>query len=142
MNAPRQLRRAITEDERAALEARRDELAPALAGYAGTVERNRVALALTEMFGGYTSMRQTDEDAVGKVDSVMNLLREFPAWAIEKACRDIRRNGVWRDGKFDTRWPPNDSEIVAAVRDARRLIGDQYDSAVNLLAASVEDRAG
>lgn len=134
----REIVRALAPEERRALEARRDELAPGLDGYRGDAEVDRVAVAIGDMFGGFTSMRQRDDDAVGKVDSVMRLLRDFPAWAIEKACDGIRRNGVWRDGRYDARWPPNDSEIVAAVRDATRLIADQYEGAVRLLSAPVE----
>jgi hypothetical protein len=47
-------------------------------------------------------------------------------------------NGVWRDGKFDRQWPPNDSEIVDAVRKEVRIYGDQHRSAVALLGATVE----
>lgn len=137
-DGPRQLRRPLTDEERGVLERRRDELAPAVAPYQEH-DLDRVALALTDMFGGYTSMRQSDDEAVAKLDSVRRVLAPFPAWAIEKACNAIQTNGVWRDGKFDRRWPPNDSEIIAEVRDKLRLYGDQHQRAVALLAATVEE---
>lgn len=137
----RALWRSLEPDERAALERRRDELALAVAPYHPS-ERDRVAVALLRMFGSYTSMRQDEEAAAAKIDSAANVLVDFPAWAIEKACAAIHRNGVWRGDKFDRQWPPNDSEIIEAVRDARRLIGDQYDSAVAILNAKVEPGAG
>lgn len=101
---------------------------------------DRVALALTDMFGGFPSMRQRDDSGmVAKVDSVRRLLSAFPAWAIEKACGRIRANGVCRDGKFDRQWPPSDAEIIDAVRSAVDLYADPLRSAIALLAAPVEE---
>jgi len=133
----REVRRELTVEERGALERRRDELAPAVAPYPDR-DLDRVALALSDMFGGFTSMRQSDDEAVAKLDSVRRVLADFPAWAIEKASRSIQMNGVWRDGKFDRRWPPNDSEIVAAVRDEVRLYAATHRNVVALLNAPVE----
>ncbi len=136
--APRQLRRALTAGERGALEARLSELAPAVAPF-GKREADRVALALADMYGGFTSMRQGGEDALARVEAVQRLLAPFPAWAVQKACGSIQMDGVWREGKFDRRWPPNDSEIVAAVRQELRLYKQSHDSASALLAADVEE---
>lgn len=133
----RQLVRALEPEERVEIERRRDELAPAVAPYPKT-DRDRVLIAIADMFGSYTSMRQVGDDAMAKVDAVARALAEFPAWAIEKACAAIQRNGVWRETRFDRQWPPNDSEIIEAVRVARCLIGDQHDGAVALLNATVE----
>jgi len=114
------------------------ELAPAVQPF-GNRDVNRVALALTDMFGGFPSMRQRDDAAVlARIDGARHVLSEFPAWAIEKACSYIQANGVWRDGAFDRQWPPSDAEIVQEVRQKLRLYSDQYQSAVNLLAATVE----
>jgi hypothetical protein len=135
---PRQLRRALTSDEIRAIEARRDELAPFVGPFAGAEETKRVSVALARMFGSFSQMRQTGEEAAAVVMATRELLEEFPAWAIEKACMSIRTNGVWRDGKFDRVWPPSESEIVADVRKEVRLYGDQHRSAVALLGATVE----
>jgi hypothetical protein len=135
---PRHLRRPLTDDECRALEARRQELEPVMQP-CGERDANRIALALTDMFGGFPSMRLRDDEAVvSRVDGVRRMLVEFPAWAIEKACRYIQMNGVWRDGKLDRQWPPSDAEIVAAVRNDLRLYGDAYRSAIELLEATVE----
>jgi len=128
----------LTPEERAALERRRDELAPWVAGYEGERERDCVALAVADMFGSFRSARHVNEDAVGVIDSACRLLRDFPLWAIRKACDSIQQNGVWRNGAFDRQWPPSDPELIAEVRDKLRLYGDQYRSAVELLAAEVE----
>jgi hypothetical protein len=134
------LRRHLTADERGALEKRRDEVAPALESYSDR-DVDRITLAMTDMFGGFPSLRMRDDNAVvGRVDAVRRILREFPAWAIIKACNKIQMNGVWRDGAFDRQWPPSDPEIVAAVREESRIYGDSYNSAVALLAASVEEK--
>lgn len=134
----RRLRRALLPAERGHLERRRDELAHAVAPYQKGHDTDRVALALSDMFGGYTSMRQNGEEMVARVDGAARAVAPFPAWAIEKACEDIHRNGIWREGAFDRRWAPSDAEIAEVVRAKRRLFGDQYDSAVALLAAEVE----
>lgn len=137
-NGPRQVRRELTEEERTALVQRRDQLAPWVAGYEGDRERDEVALALVDMFGAFRSVRHGGEDVVLLIDSVCRLLQDFPAWAIVKACNAIQQNGVWRNGAFDRQWPPSDPELVAEVREKLRLYGDQYRSAVDLLAAEVE----
>lgn len=128
----------MTAEERAALELRRAELAPWVSGYEGEEEGDRVALALFDMFASFRSLRQTESNAVAQVDAARRALRDFPMWAIVKACESIQLNGVWRNGAYDRQWPPNDSEIVAEVRDKLRLYGDQYRSAVDLLNAEVE----
>lgn len=133
----RKLRRELTDQERGALVARRNELAPAIAPYPRE-DIDRVVLALGDMFGGFTSMRQTDDEAVAKLDSVRRILADYPAWAIEKACTSIQTNGVWRDGKFDRRWPPNDSEIVAEVRAQARLYAGTHQNITAMLEAKVE----
>lgn len=136
---PRKLRRALTDDERLALIKRQNEIAPWVAGYQGRHEENRVALALADMFASFRSMRYLEANAVSQIDGVRRMLAPFPAWAIEKACHSLQQNGVWRNGAFDKQWPPNDSEIVAEVRDKMRLYGDQYNSAVALLSAEIEE---
>lgn len=135
---PRRLRRALSDEERAALTRRRDELAPWLRGYEGH-ERDWVALALADMFSSFRSIRVVEENAVAMIDGASRALWGFPVWAIEQACRFIQTNGVWRSGKLDRTWPPNDSEIVVEVRGRIRLYETQYMSAAALLAMEVED---
>ena len=136
---PRQLRRPLAPRERGALERRQRELAPAVEPYRDS-ERDRVALALLDMYGGYPSMgSRGDPAAAGRVDSAARVLAEFPAWAIERACQKIHVNGVWRDGAFDRRWPPNDSELVEAVRIEARVYTETYRNVMALLEAAVED---
>ncbi len=141
-DGPRQLRRPLRDFEREALERRRDELAPAVAPYdrrQGTADWDRVALAVTDMFGGFTSMRQSGAEAAARAEGAMRALQPFPAWAIEKACEEIHRNGVFREGKYDKQWAPSDAEIAAVTREKLRLFGDCYNSAVALLAATVAE---
>jgi hypothetical protein len=135
---PQQLRRPLTSDEIRALEARRDELAPFVGPFAGEAETERVMLALARMFSSFSQMRQADDEARAVIRATCELLEDFPAWAIERACRSIRTNGVWRNGKFERVWPPSESEIVNDVRKELRLYSDQYQSAVALLGATVD----
>src|SRR4051794_10423611 len=64
---PRQLCRPLTLDEVRALEARRDELAPFVEPFAGAAETDRVSLALARLFGSFSQMRQTGDEAVAVV---------------------------------------------------------------------------
>lgn len=136
---PRQLRRDLTREECVALLDRRAELEPVLAPY-DPREADRVALALTDLYGGYPSMgTRGDMSVAGRVEAVRRALADFPLWAIDKACRAIHINGVWRDGAYDRHWPPSDAEIVDAVRSELRLYSDTYNRVDALLNASVEE---
>jgi len=140
----RQLRRALTAEERAKLEARRAELAPWVGPYHDE-ELDDVALALVDMYHGFPSFQgQSLEAMAAKTESVGLLLRRegMPLWAIEKACARIRAKGfVKREGNrtfTERHWPPSDAELVEEVRIERKLYGDAYDEAERLLAATVE----
>lgn len=135
----RELRRALTAEERGMLEARASQLKPALHPYC-PADVDAVALAIADVFGSYTSMRQTDGEAAARIDSCCRALEFFPAWAIIKVCGAIQSRGVLRDGKYDRRWPPNDSEIIQAIEEELRHYIRCYRSAVALLSASVEER--
>lgn len=125
---------------------RAEELRAALAPYARPADDDRVALALSDMFGGFRSMRESGADALGRLDSAMVLLREFPVWAIEQACHRIRLDGYAvadRDGgmRIERHWPPSDPEIVALVRAAVKPYRTAMANAELLLAAPVEPPA-
>jgi hypothetical protein len=139
---PRCLRRALSDDERVVLESRRAELEPWMAGFHKS-EMDRVVVAVSDMFSAFPSMASKSErEMAAKLDALLRALAAFPVWAIEKACANIRSNGVIRmDGDrytVDRHWPPSDPELVEAVRQERRLYGDQYDRVVEVLQAEVE----
>jgi hypothetical protein len=135
---PRQLRRALTGEERTALLARRDELAP-FTGPMHKSEQAAVVLALSDMFGSFPSMRSDGENAAGRLEAGLRVLAEYPGWAIQEASRKIQLHGVWREGKFDRHWPPSDAEIAQHVRAEYWMFRDTFESATKLLEASVED---
>jgi len=139
----RQIVRPLRDDERSALEARKAQLAPALAPYAGGADSDRVAAALAAMFDGFRSMRERGENAMGRLDTAMRVLKNFPAWAIEEACASIQRDGYQvhdreRVSRTERHWPPSDPEIADAVRLAVKMRDAALASATALLAASVE----
>jgi hypothetical protein len=101
---------------------RRDESASALAPFAGKSQTDKVSIALADMFASFRSMRQTGDEAYAVVESARRSLQEFPTWAVEKTCRSMQMNGVWRNGKFDRQWPPNDSEILGEIRKELRAM--------------------
>lgn len=137
----RALVRALTDAERHALEARAGALRPALDGFARPADDDRVAAAISAMFGSYRSMRQQGADAIALVDSTMRALAQFPAWAIEAGCLSIQTDGyeVERDGEChrERHWPPSDAEVVVVVRRLVKARRDALENAERLLAAPV-----
>lgn len=133
----RELRRPLSTVERKAVSERHAELAAVLAPYHSS-EVDAITVAIAETLGSYRSMRQTGSDALAMVESLLRSLAPYPAWAIVNACSDIKENGVFRDGKFDRRWAPNDADIVDAVRREINLYADQRRNAAALLEATVE----
>lgn len=134
----RKLRRPLTESEYTAVEKRRDELAPWVCGY-HPEEMDDVALALIDLFTGMASANTTAEAGSARVDSVAQLLMEFPAWAIEGMSRKVRTRGYVRDGKIERHWAPADPEIIDLVKAEVALYGPSYDNAVAMLTAEVAD---
>jgi hypothetical protein len=134
--------RPLSRDERGRLEKRAAELEPALAPYRPD-ERDDVMIEIAEMFGAFPSMRVKDEEAMGKIKSAAQSLSEFPAWAIQRACRTIRTEGyVVYDGNGERRerhWPPSDPDIVDQVKREMRTRKEALDAARDLLSAPVEE---
>lgn len=133
---PTELTRALSSTERGALEAHREGLAHALEPF-GEGEQTELAATLGALFSGFRSMRQTGDSVGATIEITLAVLREFPAWAIKKACLGIAQ------GKFpdiDQRFPPNDTQIHAAVTDLvayhRRRLADTE----RLIEAKVADR--
>ncbi len=139
----RQIIRPLRDDERAALEARKASLAPALAPYAGGADAYRGAAALGAMFDGFRSMRVRGENAMGRLDTAMRVLKYFPAWAVEEACASIQRDGYQvhdreKVARTERHWPPSDPEIADVVRLVVKTRDAALASATALLSASVE----
>lgn len=132
----RVLRRALSPLERGAIQARRDELAPWVAGYHPT-ELDEVALALIDMLMGFPSGAFSAEAGSGRVDSLAILLKKYPAWAIERVCQRIRTRGYVRDGKTERHWPPADPEICDMMDEEMRLYARTHGDMVKLLTAEV-----
>jgi hypothetical protein len=129
---PLELRRALTAEERVAAERRAAELAEALRPH-GDADRARVESALAAMLGGFRSMRQTGEDAETVVTVLRAVLREFPAWAVERACLRIAR----REAGLDARWAPNDAQVAEICRGVVAEYREALENAEGLLLAVV-----
>jgi hypothetical protein len=135
----RVLHRALTSAERAAVTMRAQDLEEALRPYAPD-EREDVEIALFAMLGGFRSMRQQADNAEAVIQVLRNVLREFPAWAIEQGCLIIAQGrGVDADGKpLDRTWPPNDPQVHAVVTEVVRIHCKNLQQARDLLNAPVE----
>lgn len=101
--------RALTDEERAALQRRVAELRHRLLPF-DPEESSLVEASVAGMLSGFRSMRQTDEAAEVTLGITSRVLAEYPLWAIEETCLAIAR------GKAGNRkFPPNDSEMCSLV---------------------------
>jgi hypothetical protein len=143
-NKPRCLRRTLTEDERAALQRRKTELEPWVVGYHDS-EKTSIAIAVSKMFNAFPAyaMKTIGAGVVAQVDSVLQVLEPYPAWAIIRACKKISEQGYVRTdgvGEYsrETHWPPSAPELIEQVRMVATLYTDTYKNVVALLEAEVE----
>jgi hypothetical protein len=133
---PRPLQRVLTTGERGAVEARAAALELALAPF-GQEQRATVEAAVGAMFNGFRAMRQQGDDIEYSALVTLGVLRDFPAWAIERACLKIARHEV----ELDARYAPNDGQIADVVREVLRPYRQAFEQASGLLRGSVEAEA-
>ena len=130
---PRPLQRALTTGERGAVEARAAALELAMTPF-DHEKRATVEAAVGAMFNGFRAMRQQGDDIEFSAIVTLGVLRDFPAWAIERACLKIARHEVG----LDARYAPNDGQIADAVREVLRPYRRAFEQASGLLCGSVE----
>jgi hypothetical protein len=126
--------RALSADERAKIEARATALKDALTPFTRN-DQHAVRASINGLFSGYRAMRQQGDDARDIVDVTMAVLREFPAWAIAQACRNIVRG----ETKLDRSFAPNDTEIFDVVAGILRPYHENLRQAKALLSAPVDE---
>jgi hypothetical protein len=132
---PQTIVRELTRDEHRALTERATELRATLWPYVQG-ERDEIEASIAAMLGGFRSMRQSEDAAADIVAVTASILREFPAWAITKACVKIAQN----EAGLDPKWPPNDVQIHAIVSDIVREYRATLVNVEALLVAPVEYR--
>jgi hypothetical protein len=135
-NGPREIRRALTAEERSRLELRaaavRDGLQPYFAE-----EEHAVDAEIAAMLNGFRLMaRQQDDDVTATVEIIRCVLQPFPLWAIAKACMTISQ----AQAGLDPRYPPNDSQIYVVVERVVTSYRKTLDTVEALFAAPVERR--
>ena len=108
----RELKRALTADERGLLERRKADLIEGMRPYLPSSDRDEFNSILGGLLGGYRSMRHEGEDVEAVLAVLQHVLRDFPLWAISEGCRRI----VMNEAGLDPRWPPNDAQIHAVVK--------------------------
>lgn len=114
---PTAIARALTAEERHAIERRIAELQIGCSPF--TLAEESAAIApISRMLGGFRSMRhEDDESAVAALHGLRHVLAPFPVWAIEAGCLSISRDeAMIGDEKLSRKFPPNDSEIYAVIR--------------------------
>lgn len=133
------VRRPLTSDERSLLQSRAAELEDCLRPR-GAGENDRVALALAEMIGSFPSQQRiSEEEAMGKIQTMLEVLAEYPAWSVELACSIIHRQGVLRKGVRDRQWPPSDAEVIDEIEREIKMRKTMLAQAVAILEAKVDD---
>ena len=130
---PVEIRREMAPQERGEVEARAAALELWVAPFSPD-DRAEIEASIGAMLGGFRSMRQQGADLENILAITCAVLREFPAWAIKKACLKIAR----RETKLDGRFAPNDGEIVDVVYSLVEPYRRQLDQARALLEAFVE----
>jgi hypothetical protein len=107
------LRRTPTDNERAALMRRREELLVALAPPPTGRHGDRCATAIAEMMRGFRSMDKFDlEPATAITAGYLQRVRDYPPWAVIEACELV---GTKRAG-LDPTWPPSEAAFCEVVR--------------------------
>lgn len=137
---PRMLTRQLTQTERVVIERRAIQLEAAILPFHES-ETDDVAIALADLFGSYTSSRQKGDDVLAKVASCIQVLAEFPAWAIEATCMNIRKTGYRVDGRLEQTFAPSDAQLFGAVEEFLSLRKKHAQAARALLEASVQPQA-
>lgn len=130
-SSPVEIRRAMTASERAAIEARAAALELALRPYDDDFDRLGLEAVVGAMLSGFRSMRQEGEDAEATVTITLAVLREFPAWAIQRACITLSRGEM----RSEVRFAPNDAEIADSCRRLVSIYHSALENAQSLLAA-------
>jgi hypothetical protein len=129
-NGAIELRRPLSAEERATIEARKTALGLVIEPY-GPDDRTDLEACLGTMFAGFRAMRQQGDTVATTVMITLAVLREFPAWAIQVAC------GKAAAGVINPHWPPNDAELATVVRALVQPYRDAHDRARRLLEAKV-----
>lgn len=138
VSGDRAIIRALRADEQLKLEGRAKALEVVLLPF-GDDEVDAVESEIGAMFSGFRSMRQQGDDVEAIVAVTRRVVREFPSWAIAKACLLIAQNKAEIEGRrLDRRYAPNDDEIYLVVEGVVKLRKDALKSAKALLAAPVE----
>jgi len=128
------IRRQMRQDERVAVQTRAAALELCLEPLI-EAEVAAVEASIAAMLGGFRQMRQEGENVVRTVEITRAVLREFPAWAITKACLRLAR----RETNLDPRYAPNDAQIADEVRSILKPYREAFAQASALLKAAVEE---
>lgn len=130
----REVVRALRADEYTAIKKRVQELIDGMHPFT-LAEVATVKASIAAMLGGYRAMRNlTEENAHGAVEILCAVLRDFPAWVIGEACKNISRNAADTSNKF----APNDAEIASVCREVMAPYVKALRQANDLLNAPVE----
>lgn len=131
----RELCRELTVTERKIEAHRATELTQGLRPFTSD-EREAVDFALSRMLGGF----QRHLDVNPFVDALLDLLREFPAWAIIDGCTKITQDQHSLTPPFNPNFGPSDNQVYQVVAGVVVPYRIKLTQAQALLSAPVEQK--
>ncbi len=135
-NGPREIRREMTTVERRIVAHRAMELTGALRPFMQD-QRNAVDVALSRMIGGF--QRHLEVGSI--VEVLLDVLREFPAWAIVEGCLRLTKDQHSLNPPFNPNFGPSDNQIYQVVAAVALPYQRRLAQAEALLSAPVEKPA-
>lgn len=129
----RELKRELTVTERRIEAHRATELTMGLHPFTHD-ERKGIDFALSRMLGGF----QRHLDVAPIVDVLLDLLREFPAWAILDGCTKIASDQHGLNPPFNPNFGPSDNQIFQVIAGVVAPYRLKLKQAQDLLSAPVE----
>lgn len=135
-NGQRALCRELTVEERAICEYRAREFKLGLLPFTAD-QRNAVDSALSRMLGGFN--RHLDVGSF--VEVMLDLLREFPAWAILDGCTKITHDQHGLNPPFNPNFGPTDNQVCQVVAGVVAPYRQKLARVQNLLSAPVEEKS-
>jgi hypothetical protein len=134
-NGPRAIIRELTIGERAICENRANEFSRGLLPFTAD-EREGVDYALSTMIGGF--QRHLEMGPI--VDVLLDVLREFPAWAILDGCTKITSDQHGLNPPFNPNFGPTDNQVYQVIAGIVAPYRQKLTKIQNLLSAPVEQK--
>jgi hypothetical protein len=123
-------KRLPTDDERATLKRRANELRLALRG----VGEHGAIQTIAQLFLGFHGQRGSHDETAAQLALFASQVADFPLWAVQSGCGDLLRKNV--------AWPPTVGQVRAACSVACQSSRDEFAQINQILSADVYHEPG